>query len=165
MSHRDKLNNAVKSIKRKKKSKGNHQLISEKIEKFDYSSLDPAYFEFDFCFCCCKKSNNDISEILYKNANNYLTEFMDIDTLFVKYREFDMIKKIFFDIDQRKLFEILAKMNNIQKVFSNFDEDKNDLFENNDDIDHLLQLIKKVKERGNEYDLKIIQDFNFLFRI
>ena len=163
MSDPEKLNNCVKSIERKQNLKGNHQLISEKIEKFDYSSLDPAYFEFDFCFCCCKKINNDISETLYECANNYLTEFMDIKTLFVKYQEFDMIKKIFFDEDQMKLFEILAKMINIKKVFSNFNEEKKDFFENIDDIDHLFKLIKKVKQRGNEFDLKIIEEFSFLF--
>ena len=123
-------------------------------KKFDFLSLDSDFFETETCYCCKKK--NIPGKILYKNANNYFTEFLDIETLFVNYQELDMLKKILFDMDQRKIFEFLSRLSNLPKVFSVMNRnEKGDLFENYNEFE-IFRILEQMIERGDENDLRLI---------
>ena len=124
-------------------------------KKFDFLSLDSDFFETETCFCCKKK--NIPGKILYKNANNYFTEFLDIETLFVNYQELDMLKKILFDMDQRKIFEFLARLSNLPNIFSLIDKNqKLDLINNSDDSE-IFRIYERIIERGDKNDLKLMK--------
>ena len=152
------------SLNNKKDLLALKKLARTKTKKFNYLKLDHAYFELEFCFCCPKKKSQ-LGEILYENANNYLTEFLDIQTLFKNYQEVDMLKRFFFDFDQKRLFEILSKLTNLPNVFSDVDYENLDLIENYDknNIPELLEILTRTKKRANEFDFKILKHFNNLF--
>ena len=117
-------------------------------------SIDPDYFENQNCLSCRKASIQ--GKILYENANNYLTEFLDIETLFLNYQEVDMLKKILFDMDQRKIFEFLSRLSNLPKVFSVINRnEKGDLFENYNEFE-IFRILEQMIERGDENDLRLI---------
>ena len=131
-------------------------------KKFDFLSLETDYFDNENCNCFSNKSVS--GEILYENANNYLTEFLDIQTLFNNYQEVEMLKKFLFDYDQRKLFEILAKLSNLPNVFSLVDSsEKVDLLDK-DDNQLLFTILDRINERSNEYDLKMTNCLRHLFK-
>ena len=141
-------------------------LVSTKSNKFDFLLLDEAYFEYGICDCCWKKKKQkEIGDILYKNADNYLIEFLGIETLFAKYQELDMIKKLMFDNQQTNLFEILSKLTNLAIIFSaNNKQNENDLFDINNKISSELFLnLDKIKKRGNQMDLKLLESYESLF--
>ena len=123
-------------------------------KRFDFLSIDPDYFENQNCLSCRKASIQ--GKILYENANNYLTEFLDIETLFLNYQEVDMLKKILFDMDQRKMFEFLSRLSNLPKVFSVINRnEKGDLFENYNEFE-IFRILEQMIERGDENDLRLI---------
>ena len=123
-------------------------------KRFDFLSIDPDYFENQNCLSCRKASIQ--GKILYENANNYLTEFLDIETLFLNYQEVDMLKKILFDMDQRKIFEFLSRLSNLPKVFSVMNRnEKGDLFENYNEFE-IFRILEQMIERGDENDLRLI---------
>jgi len=123
-------------------------------KRFDFLSIDPDYFENQNCLSCRKASIQ--GKILYENANNYLTEFLDIETLFLNYQEVDMLKKILFDMDQRKIFEFLSRLSNLPKVFSVINRnEKGDLFENYNEFE-IFRILEQMIERGDENDLRLI---------
>ena len=123
-------------------------------KRFDFLSIDPDYFENQNCLSCRKASIQ--GKILYENANNYLKEFLDIETLFLNYQEVDMLKKILFDMDQRKIFEFLSRLSNLPKVFSVINRnEKGDLFENYNEFE-IFRILEQMIERGDENDLRLI---------
>jgi hypothetical protein len=108
----------------------------------------------------CKK---DKGTILYENADEHLSEFLDIQTLFVRYEEIDMLKNFLFDTKQKKLFEILAKLYNIKQFFSEITGEK-DIFEyEQKDMSDLIDSIKEMKSRGTQIDIKILDHFSKVF--
>ena len=124
-------------------------------KRFDFLSIDPDYFENQNCLSCRKASIQ--GKILYENANNYLTEFLDIETLFLNYQEVDMLKKILFDMDQRKIFEFLARLSNLPNIFSLIDKNqKLDLINNSDDSE-IFRIYERIIERGDKNDLKLMK--------
>ena len=126
-----------------------------KTMKFDFLSLDPQFFEKEICLRYRK--THVLGKILYKNANNYFSEFLDIETLFINYQEVDMLKKILFDLDQRKLFEFLARLSNLPNIFSVYDKnEKLDLLENNHGSE-IFRILERIIERGNKNDSKLIK--------
>ena len=132
-----------------------------KTKKFDFLSIDPDYFEKEMCISCRKGSI--LGEILYENANNYFSEFLDIETLFLNYQEVDMLKKIFFDYDQRRLFEFLSRFSNLPNIFSLTDRKTNvDLFDDNGS--EIFRIFERLIERANENDLKLIKLSNIFFK-
>ena len=75
-----------------------------------------------------------------------------------------MLKKFLFDNDQRKLFEILAKLSNLPNVFSLVDSsEKVDLLDK-DDNQLLFTILDRINERSNEYDLKMTNCLRHLFK-
>ena len=140
-----------------------HFLMRASKNKFDFLSIDPEYFEKQFCINC-KKINSVHGDILYENADNYLSEFLDIETLFINYQEVDMLKKIWFDYDQRKLFEFLARLSNLPKIFSLIDiNERIDLFEN-DNGSEIFSVLQRMFERKRENDVKLIKFTEKIFK-
>ena len=125
-----------------------------KVNRFDFLSIDSAYFEKEICPACKKKSV--LGKNLYKNANNYFSEFLDIETLFVNYQEVDMLKKILFDHDQRKLFVFLSKLSNLPNIFSSIDKNENVDLLDNFNCSEIINLFQRINERSNENDIKLI---------
>ena len=151
-----------KYIKEKSSNLLPHLSLKRAIsKKFDFLSLDSEFFEKETCVCCRKKSIQ--GKILYENANNYLSEFLDIETLFINYQEVDMLKKILFDLDQRKLFEFLARLSNLPNIFSVYDKnEKVNLIDNNQNSE-IFRILERIIERGNKNDLMIIKFIKNLF--
>ena len=134
------------------------------VRNYDYLSLDESYFQDDL-FNCCSKSRKDEGVIYYEKAHNYLAEFLDIQTLFNYYREFEMLKKILFDHDQKTLFEILSHLKSLHKIFIDY-EKKQELFQNYNqtEVDEIFNIMKRICARNNDQDSKILQSFKFMFK-
>ena len=161
----DVLSERIKLDKLPMKIENKGDLVSTKSNKFDFLLLDEAYFEYGICDCCWKKKKQkEIGDILYKNADNYLIEFLGIETLFAKYQELDMIKKLMFDNQQTNLFEILSKLTNLAIIFSASNKQhENDLFDINNKVSVELFLnLDKIKKRGNQMDLKLLESYESL---
>ena len=75
-----------------------------------------------------------------------------------------MIKKLMFDNQQTNLFEILSKLTNLAIIFSaNNKQYENDLFDINNKISVELFLnLDKIKKRGNQMDLKLLESYESL---
>ena len=152
------------------KYSGNHKdnsmniLKRSHVRNYDYLSLDESYFQDDL-FNCCSKSRKDEGVIYYEKAHNYLAEFLDIQTLFNYYREFEMLKKILFDHDQKTLFEILSYLKSLHKIFIDY-EKKQELFQNYNqtEVDEIFNIMKRICARNNDQDSKILQSFKFMFK-
>ena len=76
-----------------------------------------------------------------------------------------MIKKLMFDNQQTNLFEILSKLTNLAIIFSaNNKQNENDLFDIDNKISVELFLnLDKIKKRGNQMDLKLLESYESLF--
>ena len=106
------------------------KLARSKKTKFDFLLLDKDFFENDLCLCCISdKTKRKRGKILHDNADRKIIEFLDIETLFSKYQELDMMKKLLFDDNQIKLFETLSKITNLSIVFSSKKNEFKNLFE------------------------------------
>ena len=70
-----------------------------------------------------------------------------------------------FDNQQTNLFEILSKLTNLAIIFSaNNKQNENDLFDINNKISSELFLnLDKIKKRGNQMDLKLLESYESLF--
>ena len=75
-----------------------------------------------------------------------------------------MLKKIWFDYDQRKLFEFLARLSNLPKIFSLIDiNERIDLFEN-DNGSEIFSVLQRMFERKRENDVKLIKFTEKIFK-
>ena len=76
-----------------------------------------------------------------------------------------MIKKLMFDNQQTNLFEILSKLTNLAIIFSaNNKQYENDMFDINNKVSVELFLnLDKIKKRGNQMDLKLLESYESLF--
>ena len=76
-----------------------------------------------------------------------------------------MIKKLMFDNQQTNLFEILSKLTNLAIIFSASNKQhENDLFDINNKVSVELFLnLDKIKKRGNQMDLKLLESYESLF--
>ena len=90
---------------------------------------------------------------------------MDIETLFAKYRELDMIKNLLFDDKQIILFEIISKLANLSAVFSKNNDEIKDLldFEDKKLEEEYFRNLSTIRKRGNEMDLKILENYQSLY--
>jgi hypothetical protein len=108
---------------------------------------------FETCLpCLSKKRTNNI----YSMAVSHLEEFLDIETLFHKYKEVDMLKEYIFDEKQIKMFEVLSKFSHAKKFFSKSSTDFN--FQDGHK-DELIKIVLELNERKNEKDVWILQNF------
>ena len=154
------------NLKSKKGEKSIVKIVEEKGYNFDFLLLEKAYLENDIYFCgSCNKNDRNIGEILYENADRKIAEFLDIETLFAKYRELDMIKNLLFDDKQIILFEIISKLANLSAVFSKNNDEIKDLldFEDKKLEEEYFRNLSTIRKRGNEMDLKILENYQSLY--
>ena len=102
---------------------------------------------------------------MYFNAEEHLSKFLDIKTLFEKYQEIEMLKELLFERSQKEVFEVLSKLNNIRNFFSDIEEEENEMFihYSRESYINLYDSLKEMKLRGNNYDLKLLDFFKSIF--
>ena len=135
------------------------KLARSKTTKFDFLLLDKDFFENDLCLCCISdKTKRKRGKILHDNADRKIIEFLDIETLFSKYQELDMMKKLLFDDNQIKLFETLSKITNLSIVFSSKKNEYKNLLEFQDK-ELYEEYFQKLSKRRNPMDIKILENY------
>ena len=135
------------------------KLARSKKTKFDFLLLDKDFFENDLCLCCISdKTKRKRGKILHDNADRKIIEFLDIETLFSKYQELDMMKKLLFDDNQIKLFETLSKITNLSIVFSSKKNEFKNLLEFQDK-ELYEEYFQKLSKRRNPMDIKILENY------
>ena len=135
------------------------KLARSKTTKFDFLLLDKDFFENDLCLCCISdKTKRKRGKILHDNADRKIIEFLDIETLFSKYQELDMMKKLLFDDNQIKLFETLSKITNISIVFSSKKNEFKNLLEFQDK-ELYEEYFQKLSKRRNPMEIKILENY------
>ena len=135
------------------------KLARSKKTKFDFLLLDKDFFENDLCLCCISdKTKRKRGKILHDNADRKIIEFLDIETLFSKYQELDIMKKLLFDDNQIKLFETLSKITNISIVFSSKKNEFKNLLEFQDK-ELYEEYFQKLSKRRNPMDIKILENY------
>ena len=135
------------------------KLARSKKTKFDFLLLDKDFFENDLCLCCISdKTKRKRGKILHDNADRKIIEFLDIETLFSKYQELDMMKKLLFDDNQIKLFETLSKITNISIVFSSKKNEFKNLLEFQDK-ELYEEYFQKLSKRRNPMEIKILENY------
>ena len=138
------------------------KLARSKTTKFDFLLLDKDFFENDLCLCCISdKTKRKRGKILHDNADRKIIEFLDIETLFSKYQELDMMKKLLFDDNQIKLFETLSKITNLSIVFSSKKNEFKNLFEFQDKelYEEYFKKFSKISKRRNPMDIKLLENY------
>ena len=138
------------------------KLARSKKTKFDFLLLDKDFFENDLCLCCISdKTKRKRGKILHDNADRKIIEFLDIETLFSKYQELDMMKKLLFDDNQIKLFETLSKITNLSIVFSSKKNEFKNLFEFQDKelYEEYFKKFSKISKRRNPMDIKLLENY------
>ena len=124
--------------------------------------LDKDFFENDLCLCCISdKTKRKRGKILHDNADRKIIEFLDIETLFSKYQELDIMKKLLFDDNQIKLFETLSKITNLSIVFSSKKNEFKNLFEFQDKelYEEYFKKFSKISKRRNPMDIKLLENY------
>ena len=135
------------------------KLARSKKTKFDFLLLDKDFFENDLCLCCISdKTKRKRGKILHDNADRKIIEFLDIETLFSKYQELDIMKKLLFDDNQIKLFETLSKITNLSIVFSSKKNEFKNLLEFQDK-ELYEEYFQKLSKRRNPMDIKILENY------
>jgi len=135
------------------------KLARSKKTKFDFLLLDKDFFENDLCLCCISdKTKRKRGKILHDNADRKIIEFLDIETLFSKYQELDMMKKLLFDDNQIKLFETLSKITNLSIVFSSKKNEFKNLLEFQDK-ELYEEYFQKLSKRRNPMEIKILENY------
>ena len=131
------------------------------LKNYDFLNTDESYFQDNLFFCCSKSRNEEVT-IFYENAHNYLAEFLDIQTLFNYYREFEMLKKILLDHYQKTLFETLSQIKSLHKIFSIIKKVQDILQNyNQTEVHKLFKNIERIRGGKKEYDSKILNSFKF----
>ena len=135
------------------------------MKNYDFLNTDESYFQDNLFFCCSKSRNEEVT-IFYENAHNYLAEFLDIQTLFNYYREFEMLKKILLDHYQKTLFETLSQIKSLHKIFSIIKKVQDILQNyNQTEVHELFKNIERIRGGKKEYDSKILNSFKFFLKI
>ena len=88
---------------------------------------------------------------------------LDLGTLFEKYSEISMMKDLFFDQNQSKLFEKLSKFINVNKLHDYLSDDN--YKEENESNEDIFNAVKDLEIRGSKNDKKLLEHFKLLFRV
>ena len=88
---------------------------------------------------------------------------LDLGTLFEKYSEISMMKDLFFDHNQSKLFEKLSKFVNVNKLYDYLSDDNNN--EENEGHEDIFKAVKDLETRGSKNDKKLLEHLKLLFRV
>ena len=101
---------------------------------------------------------------IYHYAEENFERLLDFETLFTKYSEIEILKRLILDSKQIKLFEIISKLNHLRTFYTKMDEEETHIFRDYKDIKHqeIVENIEELASREQSKDIKLI---NFLANI
>ena len=104
---------------------------------------------------------------IYEFASEHLDIFLDVESVIDKFNEIEMIKDYVFDFQQKKMFEILSKLQNVKNFFSAIEEIKEDFFKeyNEKRNKDIIEDVRVLLNRGSNKDKKLLLNFRKFFKI
>ena len=113
---------------------------------------------------CCVSDKTKRGRIIHENVDRKIAEFLDIETLFSKYQDLDMMKKLLFDNKQMKLFEALSVITHLSIVFSSEKNESKDQidFQEKDFHEEYFRNLSEITKRRNPMDMKILENYKSL---
>jgi|LauGreDrversion4_2_1035121.scaffolds.fasta_scaffold951609_2 hypothetical protein len=101
---------------------------------------------------------------IYDFADENFERLLDFETLFTKYSEIEILKRLLLDSKQIKLFEFISKLNHLRTFYTKLDENETFLFKDYKDIKY-QEIVENIEELGSREQSKDIKLINFLTNI
>ena len=142
------------------------KFVTKRTAKFDITKIESDFdygFENSLRSLCVKDRKTEI----YEFASEHLDIFLDVETVIDKFNEIEMIKDYVFDFQQKKMFEILSKLQNVKNFFSAIEEIKEDFFKeyNEKRNKDIIEDVRVLLNRGSNKDKKLLLNFRKFFKI
>ena len=142
------------------------KFVTKRTAKFDITKIE-SDFDYGFENSLISIWVKDKKTEIYEFASEHLDIFLDVESVIDKFNEIEMIKDYVFDFQQKKMFEILSKLQNVKNFFSAIEEIKEDFFKeyNEKRNKDIIEDVRVLLNRGSNKDKKLLLNFRKFFKI